>query len=169
MGIAMNRSVITFATPLFHSAAIVLSFTYCLFFLSRLRLKNCFHQIRSRGVRSALPFCFWHLRWYFAAELLSIVAAGCLVVGSHRTFAQMEADAAGLTLNYPWPRQDVHLGWKDVTGSIIEKRQFRFRYMFRLKIQAGSQEFYCPWTGGEEVEQGSEIIESNRKAFNRQQ
>lgn len=144
-----------------HIGAIMLVPAYVLFLLAKRKLKKCRNEVQSRNLAEALRFPFWQLRWHLLFAVVAFAISVALVVGIHRHFVGIDAGDARLTLDYPWPRSDVRLDWRDVTQANVETQQFRFRYMFRLKVEAASQVFWSPWTGKEEVQRAHEIIQAH--------
>ena len=133
------------------------------FFLWRLsngNLRKCWHEIRDRGA-AALPSCFWRFRWHAVFMAFAYGATLALVVGLHRLFAGIETSETGLTLDYPWPRSDVYLDWKDVTAFTVESHHFKRGYSFRLRVEAGSSIYISPWTGREETQRARDLIQAH--------
>jgi len=136
---------------------------YVLILLSKVKLKNCGYEIKTRGFAAALPFCLKQLRWYFFSAVLAFGASLALVVGTHRLFVGLEVDDSGLILHYPWPRSNVHLALAAVTESKIEVQESGVwrRIMFRLSIKAGPSVYVSPWAGKKEAQQANEAVQAH--------
>jgi hypothetical protein len=152
---------VSFANPWLHAGAIMLVPAYVLFLLARRKLKKCGNEIQSRNLAAALRFCFLQLRWHVLSAALAFAISVALVVGINRLFVGIEAGDTRLTLDYPWPRSNVHLNWEDITQANVETQQFRFRYMFRLRVEAGSKVYWSPWNGKEETQRALDIIQAH--------
>ena len=144
-----------------HIGILMLCSAYPLFLISKGGFRRCRHEIHKRGFTAALPFCFWQFRWHPIFIVFAFGASLALVVGTHRLFDRIETGDAGLTLDYPWPRSDVHLNWEDVTASKVEVHRFRRRTMFRLSVKAGSSVYVSPWTGQDETQRAYDAIQAH--------
>jgi hypothetical protein len=155
---------VSLANPWWHVGAFMLLPTYLLFFLSRERLRKCSEEIQNRGFLPALPLSLWQLRWYLAVGLLAFGISVALVVGTRQLFIGVGTEDKRLTLEYPWPRSDVHLNWGDVSKANMETRQFGAwgRHMFRLQVIAGSSVYSSPWSGGDaDVRRAQDVIRAH--------
>lgn len=152
---------VSLADPWTHIVAIMLLPTYVLLRLSKSKIKQCRHAIISRNPIGVLCFWLWQLRWHVLCGVLVFGVSLLLVVGTARLFAGIETSESGLTLDYPWPRSNVYLNWKEVTESKVETHHFRRGYKFRLRVEAPSAVYVSPWTDKKEVQSAHDLIQAH--------
>ena len=136
---------------------------YILLIVSKGTFKGWSQAVREQGCASALPLFVRHFRWQMLCFVLAFGISVAFVVGFTKLFIGVQSDARGITLEYNWPRSNIHLNWSDIKNVNIETHQFGSwrKNRQRLFVVVDKDIYISPWSGNDgTVQRANDLIQA---------